>query len=157
MTNDELIANLSEQQVVALTLFGEARAEAIEGRIAVANIIRNRVKAQNPRMGLTPKQVCLKRWQFSCWIPEGGRANHETVLDAARSVFAGERPGPILRECLWIADGLLREQFRDTVSGATHYYAPAAMRPAGSRPPWVEEKQPVAVIGGHLFYAGVRA
>ena len=43
MTLDPLFATLDDAQVIALTLYGEARGEGVEGRIAVANVIRNRL------------------------------------------------------------------------------------------------------------------
>ena len=107
-------------------------------------------------MGYGFKGVCLKAWQFSCWLPQGGKDNYEQVLDAAGRVTRGERVGPVLRECLWIADGLLRDQFGDTVKAATHYYNPLAMIPRGLVPRWAEGQEPVAQVGSHLFFAGVK-
>ena len=72
MTDADLVAGLSDTHTVALTLYAEARGEPIEGRIAVANVIRNRVRLQKARYGFSPKQVCLKAHQFSCWLPDGG-------------------------------------------------------------------------------------
>lgn len=156
MTDHELIASLSECNVVALTLYGEARGEAIEGRIAVANVIRNRVKAGRAGFGLTSRDVCLKAWQFSCWLPQGGADNYATVLEAARTLT---RPpdlvtGPILTECVWIAEGLLAWRFGDTVKGATHYVTSALY--ASRKPAWAVGLTPVASIHSHLFFAGVR-
>ena len=153
---DPLIT-LTQAQIVGLTLFGEARGEPIEGRFAVANVIRNRVQAQRPKYGLTYRDVCLKAWQFSCWLPQGGAENYALVLDMAQKVSAQAVPLPaMLQECLWIGGGLLGSIFGDTVHAATHYYSPAAMTPAGSVPPWAKGLQPVCTIHHHLFFAGVK-
>lgn len=155
MTEPETIAALSDQQVVALTLWGEARSERIEGRIAIACVLRNRVTTQRRAFGWTLRGACLKPWQFSCWLDAGGRANHALVMDAARGLIV-ERPLPVrLRECLWIADGLIRDQFQDTVRGATHYYSPAGMVPRDRVPEWARGRVPVVVVGHHRFYAGI--
>ena len=156
MTDIDLLAALTDAQTVGLTLFGEARGERIEGRLAVASVIGNRVKAHRAAFGRGFKGVCLKRWQFSCWLPEGGKANYDLVMAAAQLLARGDTPGPMLRECLWIADGLIRDQFGDTVRTATHYYNPHAMVPRGRVPDWAQGQTPVATVGSHLFYAGIR-
>lgn len=155
MIDHELVEGLSERHVVALTLYGEARGEAIEGRIAVANVIRNRAAARRPAFGLTPRDVCLKAWQFSCWLPQGGADNYAAVLDAARALTrdGGSIP-PMLGECLWIADGLLGARFGDTVKGATHYVT--ADLHAQRKPAWAVGLEPVLTLHAHLFFAGVR-
>lgn len=153
----DLTAQLSELQTLALTVYGEARGESVYGRIAVGCTVRNRVAANKARWGLNSyKQVCLKAWQFSCWLPAGGADNYATVMEAARVLLGGERPGPVLRECLWVAEGVMTDRLQDCVSGATHYFAPAAMKPAGKVPEWANGLYHVAQIGSHLFYAGVR-
>ncbi len=159
MTDAEIVDRLSPVQTVALTLFGEARNEPIEGRIAVANVIRNRVLADRPAWGLGYKGVCLKAWQFSTWLPAGGQDNYETLMWVAGELLQPSDaafPERSVRECLWIAEGLIADQFRDTVKHATHYYSPTAMKPAGRVPAWALGLLPVATIGRHVFFSGVR-
>ncbi|MDY6408142.1 MAG: cell wall hydrolase [Pseudomonadota bacterium] len=56
----------SETEILAKTLYGEARGEGISGLEAVANVILNRVK--HPCWwGKSIQEVCLKPMQFSCW------------------------------------------------------------------------------------------
>lgn len=149
MTTDALLGALSDGDVVGLTLFGEARGQTVEGRIAVANVIGNRVAAQVSAFGLTHRAVCLKPWQFSCWRPEGGQANYELLMDAAANLSQHRAVGPLLKECLWIADGLLREQFRDYTRGATHYLTSALYE---SHPPaWAKTVPILASLGAHVF------
>lgn len=154
----DLIAALPESAIVAITIWAEARAEAIEGRIAVANVIRNRVQAKRRAWGTTYRDICLAPWQFSCWTPKGGAVNYARVMDTVRLLTdAGSRKrSPVLVECLWIADGLIDAKFGDNVHAATHYYSPAAMHMPGAVPKWADGLEPVAVIGAHRFYAGVR-
>lgn len=150
MTDHELIGSLSPEETLALTLYGEARGERIEGRIAIACVVRNRVDAK--RYGRDAKAVCLAPWQFSCWKPAGGPANYETVIDAVRNRKRGEE-GPILRECVWVAEGVLDRRVQDTTRGATHYMTRALWE---SKPPkWAIGRTPVIGIGNHVFFAGV--
>lgn len=154
MTDLDLIDRLSEAQVCALTLYGEARNQGIEGRIGVANTIRNRVRAKRAKQfGVSARDVCLKPWQYSCWLPAGGAENYGLVLDAARLVSRGELGGPMLTECLWIAGGLLTDVILDNVKGATHYLTAEAL--ALRAPVWTVGLEPVAHIHDHVFFAGV--
>lgn len=152
----DIVAALTDPQIVTLTLYGETRGEPIEGQIAVGCVIRNRV--ETGRWGASYAKVCLAPWQFSCWRPEGGRENYETVVAAAqmlaRSTTLPENPR--LRQCAWVAQGVIGAWILDTVREATHYYAPAAMVPAGTAPKWAAGLTPVAKKGSHLFFAGVR-
>ena len=51
--------------IVARTLFGEARGEGPLGMRAVAHVIRNRVR--DKRWRDTYAEVCLRSKQFSAW------------------------------------------------------------------------------------------
>lgn len=158
MTDLEVVAHLTPTQVVTLTLYGEGRGEPVEGRIAIANVIRNRVLAHRPSFGHDYRSVCLKAWAFSCWLPAGGRDNYETVIGIARQWIRDAAPtgARMVQECAWIADGLLGDRFADNAARATHYYNPDAMTPRGKIPSWAVGLLPVAVIGNHRFYAGVK-
>lgn len=137
---------LDDLAIVALTLWGECRGEPVEGKIAVACVIRNRVKAGRFGKGYTG--VCLKRWQFSCWLPEGGAENY-AALQAEQARYQIGDIGPTLRECLWIAEGVIGGACRDTVKGADHYLTTALLK---SKPPsWVARMRPVAQVGAHTF------
>jgi N-acetylmuramoyl-L-alanine amidase len=152
MTDTTLIAKLTEAQVVGLTLWAEARGGSIEGRIAVANVIRNRVRANKKHYGLTARAVCLKPWQFSCWNA-GTDTNHNLLMDTAHHLISGEQPGPLVRECLWIAQGLLENAFVDNTHGSSHYLTTALLE---AKPPsWAVGQRVLAHIGGHAFMRAV--
>lgn len=152
----DVLAALTDPQILTLTIFGEARGEPIEGQIAVGCLIRNRVDVG--RWGASYAKVCLAPWQFSCWRPEGGRANHAVVVEAAemlaRSTTLPE--DPLLRQAAWVSQGVIGRWIQDTTRDATHYYAPAAMVPPGAVPRWAVGLTPVVTLGRHLFFAGVR-
>ena len=52
-----------ENKIVAITILAEARGEGEAGMYAVGAVIAQRAKERNQ----TPTEVCLKKWQFSCW------------------------------------------------------------------------------------------
>lgn len=152
----DLVAALTDPQLLTLTLFGETSGEPIEGQIAVGCVIRNRVHVG--RWGASYAKVCLAPWQFSCWRPEGGKANYERVIEAARMLSKSTTlpDDGMLRQCAWVSQGIIGHWIEDTVQQATHYYAPGAMSPKGSVPKWAVNLEPVVVRGRHRFYAGVK-
>jgi N-acetylmuramoyl-L-alanine amidase len=142
---------LTDHHALALTLWGEARSEPLEGRVAVANVVRNRLKSG--RWGESYRDVCLWPWQFSCWKEQGGKENYFAVLKLARQLVNDEKPeDSTLRECLWIAHGMVGEWIRDSVNGATHYHT-SDMNP---KPYWTTGKTPICVVGKHMFYKGIK-
>lgn len=53
--------------ILARTIYGEARGEKTAGKKAVACVIMNRYKAKKWFSGKTIAETCQKPWQFSCW------------------------------------------------------------------------------------------
>lgn len=80
------IENLHEHIVYILTVYGEARGEALEGITAVACVIYNRWRKQT-WFGNTIRDVCLRKngdaenpiYQFSCWNPKD--KNYRSMLN----------------------------------------------------------------------------
>jgi len=153
---NEVVAALTDPQILTITLYGETRGEAIEGQIAVGCVIRNRV--ETGRWGASYSKVCLAPWQFSCWIPQGGRENYELVMSTAKHIATSTSlpDDALLRQCAWISQGIIGGWIRDNTKDSTHYYAPAAMKPAGSVPKWAVGKIPTAKVGRQLFFSGVK-
>jgi len=130
---------MSELITMAKTVWGEARGESVKGQIAVAWVIKNR--ADNPRWwGKTIEEVCLKKYQFSCWLesdPNKAKMDKLTEED--------------LKDQIEICQSVLNEQVADPTDGANHYHT------TGILPSWIRNdddslKQPIATIGNHLFY-----
>lgn len=159
---------LTDRQAVALTIWGEARGESLEGRVAVGMIIKNRVRSKK-RWSSDWRKVCHQRWQFSCWQRSGGVSNHERVMAWARyfessasSPFDPQEPPSSqmpdvddyqsIKECLYVADGVMQDWLVDKTRRADHYYSPSAMIPPGTEPSWAKNKAPVAIIGRHHYY-----
>lgn len=144
----DVVLQLSDRSICALTLFGEARGEPVEGRIAVANVIRNRVAANRAGFGgASYKAVCLKPAQFSCWLPRD--PNLDLLIDAGRNLLGNVLPAAVLRECLWIADGVMTNSLLDNTKGSTHYLTAALY--ASHPPAWALAGAVRGRIGAHLF------
>ena len=157
---------LTPAQAVALTAWAEARSRfdgrkwvsnPLDAMVDIINIIDNRAK--DPRWAAVGhKGVCLARRQFSCWDTLGGPANFYALMDRAQRLLAGQLPTDKLLGCLAAATGCVEgKSLVDTLSGSTHYYAPASMLPAGAVPPWI--KPPARFVTerhGHRFYTNVR-
>jgi N-acetylmuramoyl-L-alanine amidase len=146
---------LTETQILTLTLWGETRGEPVEGKVAVGCVIRNRV--ETGRWGDSYAKVCLAAYQFSCWRKEGGASNHKDVMAMADILSSGREVHDLaLRECGYIAHGIIAGWLQDRTRGATHYYAPEAMVPMGKIPAWAINLSPCATVGDHLFFKGVK-
>jgi len=64
--------NIEEVDVLARTLYGEARGEGLLGLEAIANVIMNRLKISRKKTngywwGNSIVGICRKPYQFSCW------------------------------------------------------------------------------------------
>ena len=132
--------------VLALTLWGESRGESLEGRIAVASVIRNRANEKS-WYGKGIAGVCLKRWQFSCWLPQGGESNFKQLMAMANKSYGVRLKNLAYRECDWIAQGICAGDVRDQVKRSNHYYVDGA-----STPKWAVGQTPVLQLGTHLFF-----
>ncbi|WP_431854360.1 cell wall hydrolase [Azospirillum sp.] len=129
-------STMPPREVVARTLWGEARGEGIAGMVAVASVIQNR--ARNPRWwGNSAAGVCLKPAQFSCWLEsDPNRAKLLAVTDADRS----------FRLALEITDDLHAGRLHDVTTGADHYHT------RGVAPAWSKGKVACAEVGVHRFF-----
>ncbi len=133
---------LSESDVVACTLWGEARNQGEEGMHAVACVIANRWHSRY-RKCASAQAVCLDPWQFSCWLKND--PNQPRMLAVAR------RPDGPYQAALAIAGKLLQRTLGDITRGARHYYATSLREP----PKWARGKAPCVVIGDHRFFNDV--
>lgn len=140
---------LSDLDVLALTIYGEARGEAVEGKIAVGNVCRNRLKTN--RWGASYERVCLAHLQFSCWSPQGGLSNYSLLKALAQQIMDGHQPADrVLAECYWIASGITSGAAQDNVENATFYFVTKTPPPS-----WAVGHVPVCIIGAHSFFSGI--
>jgi len=141
---------VTDKHWIALTIWGENRSGSTAGRLAVADVIRNRFTSG--RWGGTYEAVCTAPKQFSCWNAT------DPNLVALKAIIVRIENGqtwadPVLAECEWIADGLLRDVIRPQFKERpTHYYAAAMPQP----PSWAKAGTFVGERSGHLFFSGVK-
>lgn len=119
--------------VAARTLWGESRGESDLGKLAVACVIRNRIKLG--RWGHTPAAVCLAPMQFSCWnVTDPNRKKLLEIDDTDSGLL----------ECLTAWED--SHDLADPTHGATHY------KVVGTYARWADGVKPLVTIGHHEFY-----
>ena len=143
--------NQSDQILcLAKNIYHEARGEEDDGKIAVSNVVINRVNSKN-----FPSDVCSVVYQ----------RNQIIFIDMILKIL----PIPALCQFSWTCDLKPNDSFNDSKSwkssqkiakevfqglhnditdGATHYYNPDKV----STPSWAKELQKTKVIGRHHFY-----
>jgi spore germination cell wall hydrolase CwlJ-like protein len=141
-TEDEL----AEQKCLATMVYGEARGEPLDGKIAVAYSAVNRA---------TKKSVCdvvLAPKQYSIFN------NNPALKAAATSLHIEPRQKNKIDNESWersveVAKLVLAGKVSDPTDGATHYIADKVMKSKGYRyPRWSKQYTQVAEIGGHRFF-----
>jgi len=130
--------------VLARTLWGEARGESVRGIEAVAAVVMNRVRRARERGGWwwggDVVSVCRKPLQFSCWNPD----------DPNRAKLLAVTPAdPVFATCLRTARRAVAGLLPDPTEGATHYHR------TGIHPAWAQGRCACVEIGRHLFYNDV--
>lgn len=134
-----ILQPLSDQEVIARTLWGEARSQGVMGMVAVACVIMNR--SYNPGWwGTSLRGVCLAPMQFSCWNDSDPQAEKmRSPINDMEYVQAST-----------IAEMLFNHSINDITNGADHYRAEYA------HPVWADGKFPTYICGAlgsrHMFY-----
>lgn len=129
-----------DREIVARTLFGEARGEAREGMRAVGHVVFNRFKAAKWYSGKTLAGTACKRMQFSCW----------NEADKNRQqLFELPDDDPTLNLARSLVDDINNGD-ADPTFGATHYHATTIAPPT-----WTAGAQFIVQIGKHRFFKGV--
>ena len=131
-----------EVDVLARTIWGEARAEGHIGMEAVAAVVLNRVKVADAHdgkywWGHNIIGVCQKPYQFSCWNRSDPNFQKLQTVDESNLYFVTS---------LRIARRAVYSRLTDPTGGATHYHADYVS------PYWAKNEVPTATIGRHIFY-----
>ncbi len=130
-----------EIDVLARTLWGEARSEGVHGIEAVACVVLNRVKVSRKMAGYwwgnDIIQVCQKPYQFSCWNKSDPQYRRVISVDTSDLHFA---------TCIRVARRALLGLIDDPTGGATHYHADYVS------PTWADLNKKTEIIGRHIFY-----
>jgi len=114
---------------LAINIYHEARGECKEGMIAVAHVCLNRALKKH----LTVEDVILQDYQFS-WH----NGNKFPAIEDYNAFIA----------CIDVVQDFLLDRLSgNDLSGATHYFNPALVKPK-----WAAKMKFIASIGGHDFY-----
>lgn len=134
-----------DRDILARTLWGEARGESLAGLQACAWTIRNRVEDGKAKSwwGEGYAGVCQKPYQFSCW---NANDPNSPFLKGAKPIPAGE-----YKRALAVASAVIAGVVPDPTGGATHYYATSMPK----APAWVKGATLTLTLGGHRFYKDV--
>jgi spore germination cell wall hydrolase CwlJ-like protein len=119
-----------------LTIWIEARGEPFEGKLAVAEVIRNRT-ARHYNSNGTVAGTVLQPYQFSGWNTKDPNRISAAQLDDADLSLA---------ECrrAWAQ----AQTGSDIAKGAVLYFNPRVV----GRPSWADISKRVAIIGHHEFF-----
>jgi spore germination cell wall hydrolase CwlJ-like protein len=125
-----------EKRCLATAIYFEARGESVDGQIAVAQTILNRV-----RSAFYPDTICGVVYQGS------------QMRNACQFSFACDRTSDVPKEKpQWetaneIAERVLKgEAWLESVGHASHYHATYV------QPDWIPEMRRLTRIGSHVFY-----
>lgn len=132
------LSRFTDQQILAKTIWGEARGGGVAGMQSVASVIVNRAKKPG-WWGDDIRSICLKPYQFSCWLSNDPNLPKILAVDEANTQYA------IAME---VAEQAINSTLTDTTNGATSYYAESMAEP----PKWAVGKTPCAEIAGQLFF-----
>lgn len=145
---DELPPRNQDIDILARTIWGEARGESVKGMEAVAMVIMNRfvraarwtLKGKKIWWGGTIREICLKPYQFSCWNTNDPNRQKLNSVDEQDQAFV---------ICKRIARRAVNGALQDQLEGATHYHS------KGITPYWSLGKAPCCEIGNHIFYNNI--
>ena len=132
-----------DQAIGTMTVYCEASGAGAEAQLAVAYSLMNRLAAG--RYGATVAEVCLRRYQYSEWLPDAG--DNADLLRAAR-VPDGDL---VLQACAQALAQALSGAAPDPTGGATHYYGTNIAAPA-----WTRGATETCQIANLIFYKDVQ-
>ena len=140
-----LLKNLysfSESTLLALTLVGETFNQAIEGQIAVGNVIKNRVKYwRKSYQDIILQQNDSGIFQFTCWMDKG-----EWLFNIWKGVsILNEYEREVLRQIFYVAEGVCGNRILSNVKRSDHYHT------NWIRPWWGMKMKKIVTIGEHTF------
>lgn len=139
---------LTDLEVFAATLIGEAESLGEQGMEEVACVILNRSKANLPWMGgCNVRQICLQPFQFSCWNNSPDNADRKRILSIATSatVYA-----PFVLATR-IAGDALAGRLADCTNNAVSYFDPRYCYPR-----WAKG-QAVCYMNGDVWFFNLAA
>jgi N-acetylmuramoyl-L-alanine amidase len=134
----------TDLQYLAVTMWGEARGEGIDGMRAVGHVILNR--AESASYDNSVRAVVMRPWQFSVWnTGDPTRPRLERLINGWQPVG---RDGEMWLIAQAIAREILENRSTDPTNGAVYYHADYVS------PNW-SRNAIGSQIGGHVFYTSL--
>lgn len=131
------VGNADEREILAKTIQAEAGNQDYKGKLAVAEVIANRV--QSGRWGDSLTEVIMAPGQFSAWNSVTGYAGGEQGQNMDRI-----RPSKAAYKA---ADEILSGKYKQQTDGALNYYA--VIPGVSPKPKWANDS--FVKIGDHYF------
>lgn len=119
----------AEVIVLAQTIYGEAEGEDFLTKLAIGQIVKNRVKRQW-RGAKTYRDVCLAPFQFSCW--DEGSPRLGSMLKPQGTAWEES-----LKAAFWVMAGLYDE---GSLKNVYHYTDTSIGRPV-----WAEKMELIRI------------
>lgn len=142
--------NQPDDTLHAMCVWGEARGEGLDGKVAVAWVVLNRMR----KWSKTVKQVILKPYAFSCFLATD--PNRIKLFDPLRY---GDQS--VWDACCRAVEAARDGEVADPTNGATHYTVASLWGEDHStkrRPAWYSKQcidagitKETARIGHHIF------
>ncbi|MAP24331.1 MAG: hypothetical protein CMM87_02210 [Rickettsiales bacterium] len=127
-----ILLSESEKDLIARTIWGEARNQSFQGKVAIAEVILTRMRT----LGCSAEKVVKAKKQFSCWNPHD--PNRRKMLHLKKDSAGYQDAMKALEEALAGSNSKAR--------GASHYHT------HNVKPKWANGQKAVASIGHHKFY-----
>lgn len=136
--------NKEAVQLLALTMWGEARSDGPEAMRAVGHVIMNRMKSKR-QFGRNIKEVVWKRKAFSCWNKSDP---NRVAMEKIATLPEGHPSKVRWDQAVNLAQDITSGRSKDPTAGSLFYHTKAM-----GKPYWVsQDMKPDAQIASHLFY-----
>lgn len=140
-----LLVLAADIEILARTIWGEARGETYKGKKAIGHVMLNRALSEfgQWKNDDTLSTACLRNQQFSCW-----NINDPNFIPMQQVTFND----PVLREC--VRAGMEAIDEPDFTNGARHYHTKQIT------PYWIKRQDGTLYetcfgIGNHVFYNNI--
>ena len=145
-THQSVNVNGGDQEVLAKTIWGEARNQGEDGMRAVGHVIVNRANSGLKEFPSSVKGVATQRHQFSAWNhndPNARKMQHVDDLDPNGDDYKA------YQTAYQVAGDILNGNDADNTDGALYYHTTAV------HPRWARNADPIKKIASHIFYKNV--
>lgn len=141
------LTDFSDDEILALTIIGEARGEPIEGQVAVGCIIRNRLHSNEAYKNYS--DVCLETNQFSCWNANDPNRPFLEEL-GQKMLFNQEINDAYIKQCIYVAHGIVSWSIMDNTGGSKYYMTMRLFNL--DRPKWAKNAKNQTIKGKQVFF-----